>query len=245
MLSMERVERIGRSVILYDASLVNHPRESWFERSHWPAARAAMGGRGGTLFVHHEGEDWVLRHYLRGGAVARFCTDGFFWTGADRTRSFAEWRLLDHMRRCGLPVPRPVAARFIRSGPGYHADLITVRLESVNSLAEHLKSGRLAPALWRSVGVCIARFHQAHICHADLNAHNIQIGADEALYLLDFDRGRRMRTAGSWQQRNLERLQRSLHKVAGGRRELFGDGEWAALLAGYREGCSAEGVAVR
>lgn len=244
MLSMERVERIGRSVILYDASLVNHPCEAWFECSHWSTAQEAAGGRGGTLFVHHEGQDWVLRHYLRGGAVARFCTDGFFWTGADRTRSFAEWRLLDHMRRCSLPVPRPVAARFVRSGAGYRADLITMRLASVNSLAEHLKSGQLTAALWRAVGACIARFHQAHICHADLNAHNIQIGANGTIYLLDFDRGR-VRAPGNWQQRNLERLQRSLCKVGGGRGGFSGDGGWAALLAGYREGCSTEERGVR
>lgn len=245
MLSMERVERIGRSVILYDASLVNHPCEAWFERSHWPTAREAAGGRGGTLFVHHEGQDWVLRHYLRGGAVARFCTDGFFWTGADRTRPFAEWRLLDHMRRCKLPVPRPVAARIIRSGLGYRADLITMRLASVNSLAECLQSGQLTPVLWRTVGACIARFHRARICHADLNAHNVQIGADQAIYLLDFDRGRLMSSDGAWQRRNIERLLRSLHKVSRGRTDLFSDGERATLLAGYREAMSGVPASLR
>lgn len=235
MLSMERVERIGGSVILYDASLVNHPCESWFEPGHWPDAARAPSGRGGTLFIHCNDQDWALRHYLRGGAVARLSTDNFLWTGRDRTRSFAEWRLLDGMRRCNLPVPRPVAARFVRAGLVYRADLITVRIAAVASLSARLTAGGLTPMLWKAIGACIARFHRARICHADLNAHNIQIGTDDQVHLLDFDRGRRMKAPGAWQERNLRRLQRSLHKISGGRAAVFSEGDWAMLLAGYHE----------
>ena len=37
---------------------------------------------------------WVLRHYRRGGFIARISQDRYWWSGEDRVRSFAEWRLL-------------------------------------------------------------------------------------------------------------------------------------------------------
>ena len=77
----------------------------------------------------------MLRHYRRGGAVARLSGDAYLWTGAGRTRSFAEWRLLRQLRRWDLPVPRPIAARYVRQGLAYRADLITGELTTRRTLA--------------------------------------------------------------------------------------------------------------
>jgi len=232
----ERIERIGESVILYDGSLVNHLREEWFDPATWsgaPAAPGYSGGRGTTLFVTCEGQSWVLRHYHRGGTVARFARDGFVWSGAKRTRSFAEWRLLARMRDLGLPAPRPVAARYVRNGFVYRADLITVRIPGVVPLSTRLARAPLGAAAWRRVGACVGHFHAAHVFHADLTAHNLQIDGDDEVYLLDFDRGRIMPGRGAWQQRNLQRLHRSLVKISSNGGISFGDAEWAMLLAGY------------
>jgi 3-deoxy-D-manno-octulosonic acid kinase len=51
--------------------------------------------------------------------------------------------------------------------------------------------------------------------HADLNAHNIMLGENGEVWLLDFDRGR-LRTPGSWRGRVLDRLARSLAKISNG-----------------------------
>lgn len=236
MLSIARVERIGESVILYDASLAGQPREAWFDPAHWDGTRVAAdrsGGRGTTLFVRHDGQDWVLKHYHRGGAVARFTSDGFVWAGEERTRAFAEWRLLGHMIATQLPVPRPVAARYRRRGLVYRCDLITVRIPGAVSLSTRLATGALPAATWRSIGACIARFHHARIFHADLNAHNVQLDSREAVFLLDFDRGRVMPQPGPWCRRNLERLHRSLVKVSREGGASFASGDWTALLEGY------------
>lgn len=45
--------------------------------------------------------------------------------------------------------------------------------------------------------------------HADLNAHNILLADDGAVYVLDFDRGR-IRARGAWENNVLARLHRSL-----------------------------------
>lgn len=232
MLSVECVTRAGESVILYDASLINHVCEAWFEPATWTAATLApraAAGRGATLFVECEGQHWVLRHYYRGGAVARLVTDRYAWAGEKRTRSFAEWRLLARLRAAGLPVPRPVAARYRRHALTYTADLITARIPDVVPLSVRMARGVVDEATWQRIGACIARFHAAGVCHADLNAHNVQVDGAGGIYLLDFDRGRIMPGDGPWRARNLQRLQRSLHKVAGN----LAAGAWPALLAGY------------
>jgi 3-deoxy-D-manno-octulosonic acid kinase len=244
MLSVERVERLGESVILYDASLVNQMRAEWFEPGHWadaPVAPGSSGGRGLTRYIRCEGEDCVLRHYHRGGMIARIVNDGFLWTGEERTRSFAEWRLLARIHQAGLSAPRPLAARYVRRGLLYRADLITVQIPGVVPLSARLSRGALGRYLWQRIGACVARFHRAGFFHADLNAHNIQVNDSEEIFLLDFDRGRALAGGGPWQGRNLQRLHRSLTKISRDGSASFGDADWAALLEGYRETLAGRG----
>ncbi len=210
-------------------------REAWFDPATWagaPRAPGYAGGRGATLFIRCEGQDWVLRHYHRGGKVARIARDGFIWLGANRTRAFAEWRLLARLQQAGLPSPRPVAARFQRRGLLYSADLITVRIADVVPLSTRMARGLVPARIWHQVGDCVGRFHAAGVFHADLTAHNLQINSADDIFLLDFDRGRVMAGDGAWRRRNLERLQRSLQKISGA--GGFGAADWAAILDGYR-----------
>ena len=126
---VRRIERLGQSVILYDDSLLSQPQESLFEPASWPGAPAApgyAGGRGQTLFIRRQDQDWVLRHYYRGGFMGRWLDDEFLWMGFSRSRPCREWDLLAALTRLQLPVPRPVAARARRNGLIYSADLITV-----------------------------------------------------------------------------------------------------------------------
>ena len=236
------IEYRVNSVILYDASLLDHVPAGLFDPGHWadaPVAPGYSGGRGSTLFIRHEGHDWVLRHYHRGGFMSRWLTDQFVWTGAERTRAFREWSLLARLTELGLPSPRPVACRTVRHGLIYSADLVTVRIPDVTPLSTRLAVQGLSPAGWYAVGEMVARFHRQRVFHADLTAHNIQIDSDDRLFLLDFDRGRIMPGAGAWMQRNLDRLQRSLNKISRQDDTGFNDAAWQRLLEGYRSAVSA------
>ncbi len=85
-------------------------------------------GRGSIQLIEDAGRSWVLRRYLRGGFAARFARDRYLWLGEDRTRSFQELRLLATLHARGLPVPPPVAGRYLRAALTYRAELITERL---------------------------------------------------------------------------------------------------------------------
>lgn len=235
----ESLARIAGGAMLYDGTRLGQPEAAIFTPEYWQArgaALAARGGRGSVTFVRSAGgEPWVLRHYRRGGAMARLSEDSYVWTGAARTRSFAEWRLLRQLRAWDLPVPRPIAARYVRRGLIYRADLITAELPTRRTLAAALADAPLPPATWHAVGRCVARLHAHGVQHADLNAHNLLLDETGTVYVLDFDRGR-IRARGAWERRVLDRLQRSLRKVTAGRpADRFGDEQWRALLAGTEE----------
>ena len=233
----EHVESTEAGAILYDKSLINHMPAACFEPASWPACRPVegvlrSGGRGTTVIVADGEREFVLRHYRRGGLIGRVNHDRYLWCGRDRTRSFAEWRLLARLRRLGLPVPRPAAARYRRLGLFYRADLLTVREPGIRPLAARLLEDTDA-AFWRGIGRGIRRFHDACVCHADLNAYNLQVDEADRVFLLDFDRGR-MRAPGAWQRGNLARLEHSLDKVARLEPRLsFDERDWRQLLAGY------------
>lgn len=240
-----RIATADGSVILYDASLLDHATPALFDRSAWagaPRAPGYSGGRGATLFIDwpppgvvtsRPAQHWVLRHYHRGGAVGRILDDGFLWLGEERTRAVREWRLLAWMWSRGLPSPRPVAARVRRRGLTYTADLVTVLMPGVEPLSTRLARAPLAAGGWARVGACIRRFHDAGVWHADLNAHNLQISGTDEVFLLDFDRGRRRDDGAAWRRANLARLRRSLDKISRHGRAHFDESGWLALEAGY------------
>jgi 3-deoxy-D-manno-octulosonic acid kinase len=126
-----------------------------------------------------------------------------------------------------------VAARYVRSGLVYRADLITVRIPDVVPLSTRMAAGPLDAALWSRIGACIGRFHAAGVYHADLTAHNLQVDGRDQVFLLDFDRGRVMPGPGPWRQRNLDRLHRSFTKITADGTAAFGPAEWSGLLDGY------------
>lgn len=225
-------------VILFDAAIAPDLDHHWFDPAWWQAQdrlRDHRGGRGGAYFIATPLGDCVLRHYHRGGHVARVLGDRYPWRGQAHTRSFAEFQLLQTLNAWKLPVPVPVAARYQRNGMLYRADLIMRQLPG-STLAEHLREGGLRPALARQVGAVIGRFHREGVYHADLNAHNVLVDGEET-WLLDFDRGCLRPPADTWQRANRARLHRSLIKLgaANAGAEAFERGPWTSLLAAYNE----------
>jgi len=224
--------------MLYDASRASNVTAAWFDPAHWQQKGELDGeaqGRGTTHFIRTGGKNFVLRHYRRGGLVARLLRDRYLWRDESTTRAFAEWQLLYHLHRAGLPVPAPVAARYRRHGFTYTADLITERLLDSVSLAELVRRRSIPILGWITIGRCIRTFHDLGVCHADLNAHNIMLVGDDSVYLIDFDRGRLLKP-GLWCDDNLVRLRRSLEKITYQLPpERFSEADWHGLLDGYRQ----------
>jgi 3-deoxy-D-manno-octulosonic acid kinase len=237
-LIQERFEPVAGGGILYDASRVVKPDAELFAREHWQAKGAlaqVAGGRGSVAVVNAGEQRWVIRHYLRGGWMAKLSHDSYVWLGRSRTRSFAEWRLLAELRRRGLPVPAPIAARYIRGALTYQADLITQELGDCRTLADSITGAELPREQWSAIGKTLATFHREGVYHADLNAHNIMLARNGSapVYLLDFDRGR-LRSRGAWQTQVLERLHRSLQKIKTQRADVrFEPEQWRWLMEGY------------
>src|SRR5258708_8078066 len=197
-------------------NLAEDAQESVFDPEFWRARGelvTVIGGRGSAWFIASGARQWVLRHFRRGGFIARWSRDGYVWTGESGVRAFAEWRLLDVLTRRGLPVPQPVAARYQRTGLCYRCDLITRRIVNAQPLSAALAQGALSEPLWRAVGATVARPHPAGVDHADLNAHNILLDGAGVVRVIDFDRGR-VRAPGRWASRNLQRLLRSLSTIS-------------------------------
>jgi 3-deoxy-D-manno-octulosonic acid kinase len=224
-----------------DPSSSSNIKGDWFDCDHWQQRNAIIGqsrGRHITWFIQppQELDDsaWVLRHYYRGGLIAKLTDDQFVYTGMKQTRGFREVSLLQTMLEMGLPVPKPIGARVTRKGLFYTADLLMEKIQAKDLVAK-LKVGRLSEELWGNVGKTIASFHQKGIYHADLNAHNILLDEAEQCWLIDFDRCEQRAIHSDWQQQNIQRLKRSFVKE----QELhpqfyFDDNSWQCLLAGYQ-----------
>lgn len=242
---LTRIES-GDATMLYDPSCAGNFGAHWFEPTHWQSCGAIRGtarGRGNTVFFEDAGHQYALRHYRRGGLIARVLADRYRYAGLELSRPWRELQLTHALHVAGLPVPQPIAARVVRAGAWYRGDFITRRLTATRTLAECL-TGYLAkplasdtnPAeLFAAVGRCIARFHRAGVHHADLNAHNVLIDTRGEVFLIDFDRGE-IRSPGWWQDANLVRLRRSILKVCDALPAVrFDETLWTALYLAYRE----------
>ncbi len=229
----------GYGAILFDTERARQVVADWFSPVFWGerARPVTMGGRGGAWFIDAPSGDstsggMVLRQYLRGGWAASMSRDAYVWHGADRVRSFSEFRLTRLLHACGLPVPRPLAACYWRKGVCYRAAILMERLDGVHTLSERIQvAAQDAP--WEETGRLIARFHRAGLDHADLNAHNILFDVTGQGWMIDFDRGRLRIPETPWRERNLDRLKRSLLKLPSAREPALIMADFARLRDAY------------
>ncbi len=224
----------GAGTLLFDRDALPDATTALFDPATpgLDAQPVAEGGRGAAWFVNTPAGAAVLRHYRRGGMAARISRDGYLFAGAERTRSFREFRLLRALRERGLPVPAPLAAAYWREGARYRAALIVARIAGARSFGDVLRAGGTPD--WVAIGRLVASFHRAGTDHADLNVDNVLMDAQGSHWLIDFDRGRLRAPARAWQQANLARLLRSLRKQLGARARSAEVVEgWNALRAAY------------
>ena len=231
-----KVEKIAERWVLFDPQLMVNPSDEYFSCKIMHEKGLVTGsadGRGETCFYRVSETKWALRHYLRGGLVARFLSDSYFGFRLKNTRAWKEWHLLNQMRALDLPVPVPVAASVIKSGLFYRADLITEFLDDTETLSDILSNQTVSDEKWKKIGYVIRQFHNENVFHSDLNARNILIDKEDKIYLIDFDQCG-FKEGDAWKSKNLNRLKRSLLKFKT-KQELFNFNEmnWRSLMKGY------------
>lgn len=223
--------------IRYDSGIFNNIEDVSFNSKIWAQRSAIVGfaeGRGTTFFVQHQGRDFVLRHYQRGGFVSKISNEKYLWVGLKYSRPWREWTLLEKMIDKGLPVPAPAAIQVERKGLLYKADIMMHRIPHSRTLMHILMTEELTEGYWISIGSVIRRFHEEGVYHADLNANNIMIDDGGRCYLIDFDKCGLRKPRLKWQKENLLRLKRSLNKISNNQEVFyFSDINWRSLLRGY------------
>ncbi|MGR5539409.1 3-deoxy-D-manno-octulosonic acid kinase [Vibrio campbellii] len=212
------------SVIWFDDEWISDPTPAIFDANYWQSQNRVVGsakGRGTTWFVQLEsmqvegiqidGMQAALRHYRRGGLFGKLVNDHYWFAGWEQTRSAQEFRLLQRLIDAGVNVPRPIAARAVKSGLTYQADLLSERIPNARDLVSILQEKPLPSAMYQKIGQEIAKMHKANVNHTDLNIHNILIDDQDKVWIIDFDKCRQ-ETSSDWKKHNLDRLKRSFLK---------------------------------
>lgn len=199
-------------------------------------AETVLRGRGAVPVLVTARGRWVVRRYLRGGMVAApLLGDRHLRVGG--SRPVREAHASTEALRRGIPTPRVVGGAVYPSGPFYRADLMTEYVSDAADLAQILfeeeRTRRERADVLREVGRLVGRAAAAGIEHADLNARNVLVerprGGAVPLFL-DLDRCRIL-PAGKRADpaRMLERLERSLRKLAAQGTRTLDREEWAIL----------------
>lgn len=231
-----RVEdAIGVSLVMAD--WISAFSVNWFEPDYWKAncVRITEGGRGAAWFIDTPSQQhWVLRQFQRGGLPGKLIKNRYLYMGEAQVRSFREFRLLLWMRKQGLPVPDPVAARSCRFAKAtYSASILLERIPGACSLGE--RGPGQDEGSWQAAGECVRRFHDAGIYHADLNCTNILV-SPSGIHLIDFDRGvqyAQHSPSSAWRRANIKRLHRSVDKRLGDLPAQHRATLWQAFTTGY------------
>ena len=236
-MSLPRQKRIEHGMIWFDETLIGDADQHCFDPDYWQTQQRIVGsaqGRGTTWFIQLDSLQVALRHYRRGGLLGKLVADHYWFTGWGKTRSAQEFTLLTQLRQAGVNVPRPVAARVVRRGFTYQADLISERIEHAQDLVEVLQAAPLSQTHYHHIGAEIAKMHHAGVDHTDLNIHNILLDSHQTVWLIDFDKCA-FRTGKDWQQGNLDRLKRSFIKEQHKRKIHWQEADFTALLQGYTQ----------
>jgi len=206
---------------------------------------STMAGRGTVYSVPAPvpGPDgrarWTVRHYYRGGAVARWLDDRYLAVG--EPRPFLEAQVSATARSRNVPTPAVVGGAVYRGGLFYRADLVTEYIPESCDLADVLfGDNRLAVSAetaLRAAGRLVRVLERAGVLHPDLNAKNIVLeGGPDAprAHLVDLDRcGARQPGVPVPAFPMRRRLERSLRKFEGKAGFYLPHGAWSALHKGF------------
>ncbi|ENS5608277.1 3-deoxy-D-manno-octulosonic acid kinase [Vibrio mimicus] len=217
-----------------DALLLEDPSQCC-NPEFWQQNDKVLGsatGRGTTWFVQLQQTQGALRHYRRGGLFGKVVADSYWFCGWEKTRSYQEFMLLNHLRDAGVNVPRPIAARVQKHGLLYKADLLSEKVPNARDLVSILQERPISDELYRKIGREIRKMHDAQVNHTDLNIHNILIDDQKKVWIIDFDKCYQQ-SGNRWKQGNLERLKRSFEKEVC-KRGINWSPEAFAIISSYK-----------
>lgn len=207
--------RFDNQIIWFDQTMIDEKQVQFaFDADYWREKNCIVGsasGRGTTWFVQLDSTQAALRHYRRGGLFSRLIEDSYWFSGEDNTRSFQELMLLNYLRESNVHVPRPIAARVVKSGFTYRADLLSEKVADSRDLVAILKEKPLTKTMYQKIGDEIRKMHAAQVNHTDLNIHNILIDSTNKVWIIDFDKCYQQQ-GDTWKLNNWERLKRSFEK---------------------------------
>jgi 3-deoxy-D-manno-octulosonic acid kinase len=137
-------------------------------------------GRGLVYFFSLSGENCVLRHYYRGGLVAKVSNDKFIFRDLTQTRPYQELSLLATLYDAGLNVPKPLAAKLQHTHFSYTADIITGAIARAQELHSHILQQAIDLSVWYQIGQTLRQMHDLQACHYDINVKNILLQQPES-----------------------------------------------------------------
>lgn len=220
--------QLDNQTIWYDETLLKEDPKQVFDAEFWQNTGKVIGnaqGRGTTWFVQTETIEAALRHYRRGGLFGKLVEDSYLFSSWEKTRSYQEFQLLNTLIEAGVNVPRPIAARAIKNGVTYKADLLSEKIPNAKDLVSILIEKPLSEDMYRKVGLEIRKMHDAQVNHTDLNIHNILIDEQDKVWIIDFDKCYQQ-SGNAWKQGNLERLKRSFEKEVDKRGIHYSQLDW-------------------
>jgi len=226
---------VNSHVMLFDAEHFSVPFPNMFTSQYWRTQNAITGqatGRGTTYFFQHNKNEYVLRHYHRGGLIGKILSDQYLYTGCEQSRAWQEFKLLQHMQTLNLACPTPIAVMLNISGLYYQADIISAKVPNAQDLHHILLEKSLTTDIWRKIGQTIAKFHNHQIYHHDLNIHNIMLDAKYRAWLIDFDKCG-IKQGNKWKKSNMARLKRSFEKEKRICNIHWQKADWQTLLTAY------------
>ncbi|MCF8094811.1 MAG: phosphotransferase [Desulfobacteraceae bacterium] len=184
---------------------------SCFKAAEKPA-EGILSGRIATKTTRLNGVGRVMiKPYFRGGLIRHINKRTYLKIGKSRSR--AEFEMLEHVRRIGIKAPEPVAY-VLQGSLLYRAWLITKRINSAITLSE---LGFTDPAAARRVLPEVAeqvRILSSHgIHHVDLHPGNVLVDTKGHAYLIDFDRAKSgVHNLEKLQKRHVKRWKRAADK---------------------------------
>lgn len=230
----KKVFKAGAARILADTEWFPAAVPDIFDPKDYLNARpVSEGGRSAAWFIDTDYGPAVLRHFRRGGLVAKIISSRYLRTGASRCRAFKEFEILAVLAQKGVPTARPLAAIYQPRGLGAEMAIITQHIENTVPLSAKLRQSDLhSPQVDHLASACaktIRLMHEAGVWHADLNAFNLLVDDQGTVHVIDLDRGLQKNITPSLAEANLQRLRRSLVKENG----QNGDDFWQTLKNHY------------
>lgn len=236
-----KIQQLAGQFILTTAEVEGLISLDWFNLDYWQEQNALLAsatGRAQAYFINTPAGEVVWRKYQRGGLPGKFIERSYLWLGLKNTRAYKELLLTQQLYNLGLPVPQPLAARVVKTGLTYQADLITRKLANSQTLADYLVAAFAVPQpdlttinqQLSQVEATVRQFHAQGLNHTDLNPRNILIAyvpretsaVNKPLdtektatncWLIDFDNCSLGKPSAAVAKNNRQRLVRGLTKL--------------------------------